>query len=63
MEKIIIQKQSGSIRKEGMMVRVSKEVNQRLESLSEETGYSKTRLADMLLRKALAAVEVAEDEI
>lgn len=64
MEKIIIHKQTtGSIRKDGVMIRISKEVSQQLESLSEETGLSKTRVADYLLKKALAVVEVVENEI
>lgn len=64
MEKIIIQKQTGvNIRRDGVLIRISPEVNQQLDSLSEETGISKTRLADFLLKKALKAVEVVESEI
>lgn len=64
MEEIIIQKQGGiGIRKDGKMVRISLDVDERLEKLSEETGYTKTRLADYLLSMALDAVKVVEGGI
>ena len=64
MEQIIIHKQTGTnIRKEGKMIRISAEADSQLEALSEETGISKARLADYLLRKAIGAVVVEETEI
>ena len=63
MNKIILKKQSGaSIRKDGRMVRISAEVDDKLESLSVQTGYSKTRIADLLLKKAIDQVEVVDVE-
>lgn len=63
MEKIVLYKQgNGDIRKNGVLIRISPEVNQQLEALSEETGIAKTRIADCLLKKVLKNV-VVEDEI
>lgn len=62
--KIVIAKdKQANIRKEGKMVRISKEVDDQLEELSEISGVSKTRLADSLLRKALDCVEIVESEV
>ena len=65
MNKIILKKQSGAnIRKDGRMIRISAEVDDKLESLSEQTGHSKTRIADLLLKKAIDQVEVVDvDEL
>ena len=63
MEKIILKKQAGAnIRKDGRMIRISAEVDDKLESLSEQTGHSKTRIADVLLKKAIDQVEVVDVE-
>lgn len=62
MDKIVIQKQtSTSIRKNGVQVRISQEINSKLDELSEETGIAKTRIIDLLLRKALEQVEIVEE--
>lgn len=65
MNKIILKKQSGaSIRKDGRMIRISAEVDDKLEELSEQTGHAKTRIADLLLKKAIEQVEVVDvDEL
>lgn len=63
MEQIKISKQCESIRKDGKIIRISKEVDADLERLSEESGISKTRIADLLLKKAIAAAVVVENEI
>ena len=62
-KKIKIPKQSGtSIRKDGKAIRVSLEVDTRLTELSDDTGFTKARLANFLLTKALDMVEVVEVE-
>lgn len=64
MEKIIIHKQNGKpVGKNGGCVWVSKEVNDQLDAICDETGIAKQRITDFLLRKALENVEVAESEI
>lgn len=64
MDKIILAKQNGSnIRKEGVLVRIAPDMNKEIDALSEETGIAKTRIIDVLLRKALAVVEVVESDI
>lgn len=64
MEKIRIHKtNSKSIGKDGGCVWVSKEVNDRLDCLADETGIAKQRITDYLLKQALAVVEVVEDEL
>ena len=64
MEKILIHKQNGKpIGKDGTSVWVSKAVNERLEALTLESGISKQRIVDYLLRKALEVTEVVESEI
>ena len=60
MKKIILEKAEPSIRKTGKQVRVSMLVYEELERLSEETGMSKSLIADKLLRQALTAVEVVD---
>ena len=63
MNKIVISRQSGvGIRQDGKAVRISAEVDEKLGELSEETGYTKARIANFLLKKALEAVEVVEVE-
>lgn len=62
-KKIRIPKQSGgSIRKDGKSIRVSLDVDSKLTELSDDTGFTKSRLADFLLRKSLEMVEVVEVE-
>lgn len=63
MKVTIVKDKQASIRKDGKMVRISKEVDEQLEELSEQTGHSKARIADLLLRKAIACVEVVENEV
>lgn len=59
MEKIIFHKvNSKPAGKTGGNVWVSKEVNDQLETLESETGITKQRIADLLLRKALEVVEI-----
>ena len=63
MEKIILKKQAGaSIRKDGKHVRISLETDNKLEALSDATGYSKSRIADLLLKKAIEQVEIVDEE-
>ena len=64
MEKIIIHKiNSKPVGKTGGSVWLSKEVNDRLDSLADETGIAKQRITDFLLKKALEVVEVSESEL
>ena len=64
MEKIIIQKQfTKPVRKESVQCWISKDVSEQLDSISNETGLSKQRIMDFLLKKALANVEIVEAEI
>ena len=64
MEKITIQKQfTKPVRNESVSCWISKEVSDKLDELSNETGISKQRITDLLLKKAIAAVEVIECEI
>ena len=64
MEKIIIQKQfTKPIRSESVQCWVSKDVSEQLDKVSNETGVSKQRIMDLLLKKALDAVEIVECEI
>ena len=64
MEKIIIQKQfTKPNRSESIQCWVSRDISDRLDQLSNDTGLSKQRITDFLLRKALEVVEVAESEI
>lgn len=61
MEKIIIRKRNSNIRKEGKMVRISSYVDEQLNRISQESGISKTYLADYLLSCAIEAVEIREE--
>ena len=64
MEQITIAKRNSGYRREDSVgMRVAKDVSDQLDALSEETGYTKTMIADLLLRKALAAVVITESEI
>ena len=64
MEKIIIQKQfTKPNRSESIQCWVSKDISERLDELSNDTGLSKQRITDFLLRKALDCVVVTESEI
>lgn len=63
MEKIIILKDKANfIRKEGTQVRIAADLHERLENISEETGLAKTKVLDVILRKAIEMVEVIECE-
>lgn len=63
MDKIRIHKiTSKPVGKSGGCIWVSKEVNDALDSLADETGIAKQRITDYLLKKALAVVEVVDDE-
>ncbi len=57
MDKIILKKKSTQKEKR-VVVEVSTEVHNRIKELSKQTGIKSGELADMLLGKALDAVEV-----
>ena len=64
MEKIIIRKSTGkTIGKTGGTIWISKDVNDQLEAISDESGIAKQRITDFLLRKALAVTVIEESEI
>ncbi len=64
MDKIIIHKQNGKpVGKNGGCIWVSKEVNDTLDAICDETGIAKQRMADFLLKKALEAVHIETDEL
>lgn len=64
MEKIIIQKQfTKPVRSESIQCWVSKDVSEQLDKVSNDTGISKQRIMDLLLKKALEAVEIVDCEI
>ena len=64
MEKIIIQKQfTKPVRSESTQCWVSRDISEKLEKISNETGISKQRITDLLLRKAMEAVEIVECEV
>lgn len=64
MDKIVIVKDKANfILKDGLQVRIAPDINERLEELSEETGLAKTKVLDVILRKALTAVEVVESAV
>ena len=64
MDKIVIQKQfTKPVRSESIQCWISKDVSEQLDKLSNETGISKQRITDLLLKKAIEAVEVVECEI
>lgn len=64
MEKITIPKQfTKPIREESVTCWISKDVSESLDKISNETGISKQRIADLLLKKAIEAVEIIECEV
>jgi hypothetical protein len=64
MEKIVILKDKANfIRRDGVQVRVAPDVNEALESIRDETGLAKTKVLDVILRKALVAAEIIECEV
>ena len=64
MEKITIQKQfTKPNRSESVQCWVSRDISERLDKVSNETGISKQRITDLLLKKALEAVEIVECEV
>lgn len=64
MDKIVLHKtNSKPIGKAGGSVWISKDVNEQLDSLADETGIAKQRITDYLLRKALEVTVVEESEI
>ncbi|MBR4296102.1 MAG: hypothetical protein IKT56_04600 [Clostridia bacterium] len=63
MDKIKIFRQyKKPVRSERVVIWVSKDVKDALATASDETGLSQQCLADLLLRKAMEAIEVVEDE-
>lgn len=64
MDKITIPKQfSKPVREESVTCWISKDVSESLDKISNETGISKQRIADLLLKKAIEAVEIIECDI
>ena len=64
MDKITIQKQfTKPIRSESIQCWVSKDISEQLDRISNETGISKQRITDLLLKKAMEAVEIVECEV
>lgn len=64
MDKIIIQKQfTKPVRSESVQCWVSKDVSDKVDKISNETGISKQRVMDLLLKKAIEAVEIVDSEI
>lgn len=64
MEKITIQKQfTKPVRSESVQCWVSRDISEQLDKISNETGISKQRIMDLLLKKAIDAVEIIDCEI
>ena len=64
MKEIIIQKQfTKPIRSESVQCWISKDVSEQLDKISNDTGISKQRITDLLLKKAIEAVEIVDCEI
>jgi hypothetical protein len=64
MRKIFIQKQfTKPIRSESIQCWISRDISEQLDKLSNDTGISKQRIMDLLLKKALEAVEIVDCEI
>lgn len=64
MNKILIQKQfTKPVRSESVQAWISKDVSEELDKISNDTGVSKQRITDLLLRKALEVVEIVDCEI
>ena len=61
MDKIVILKDKANfIRRDGVQVRIAPDLSAKLEEFSEETGLAKTKVLDVILRKALEHVEIIE---
>lgn len=64
MEKIKIARQyKKPARNERVVIWVSKDVRDALAKISEETGLSQQALADLLLQKAMDAIEIVDSDI
>ncbi len=64
MEKIIIQNQfSKPVRSESVQCWISNDVSEMLDKICNQTGLSKQRITDFLLKKACEAVEIVNVEI
>ena len=64
MDKIVIQKQfSKPVRSESIQCWISKDVSEQLDKISNESGISKQRIMDFLLKKAIDSVEIIDCEI
>ena len=64
MKPIIIQKQfTKPIRSESVQCWISRDISEQLDKISNDTGISKQRIADLLLKKAIEAVEIVDCEI
>ena len=64
MDKITIPKQfTKPVREESVTCWISKDISESLDRISNETGVSKQRIADLLLKKAIEAVEIVEYDI
>ena len=62
--KILIQKQfTKPNRNDSIQCWISKDVSERLDQISNDTGISKQRIMDFLLKKAIDAVEIVDCEI
>ena len=64
MEKIVIHKQfTKPDRKESVMCWVSRDISDKCDQISNETGISKQRVMDFLLKKAINALVIVEPEV
>lgn len=64
MEKIKIARQyKKPARNERVVIWVSKDIRDALARVSEETGLSQQCLADLLLQKAMDAIEIVDSDI
>ena len=64
MEKIKIARQyKKPARNERVVIWVSKDIRDALAKVSEETGLSQQCLADLLLQKAMDAIEIVDSDI
>lgn len=64
MEKIIIQKQfTKPDRKESVACWISRDISEKCDQISNETGMSKQRIMDFLLKKAIEALVIVEPEV
>ena len=61
MEKIIIKKaQPLCKREESTMVRIDKQLHERIKEISEQSDYSVQYIVNLLLREAVNAVEIQD---